>query len=130
MVRAFVAVARQLGEALVDERQPSFDFGEHGLRSALLLRNAAGKSVKRRTRPIDMGAKRSSGFDSGGTDARRGLLDKGSHSRGLRVDSRTDFVECRRRGLEKRRQCSGKARFGLADTRGGGGSRAFDFGKP
>ena len=40
MVRAHVAICRQLGETLVDQRQAAIDLGDHALRGAILFGDA------------------------------------------------------------------------------------------
>ena len=48
MVRALVAIGGELGEALVDQRQAAVDLGDHALRGAILLGDAARQAFERR----------------------------------------------------------------------------------
>src|SRR5205823_5450289 len=42
-----IAMRGELGEALIDQRQSALDFGEHALRSTILLGDAARQALER-----------------------------------------------------------------------------------
>ena len=125
----FVAVGRELGEALIDQREPAVDLGDHPLRRAFLLRNASREAVERRIRPLDVRSERARGFHSGGADSRRCLLDQGRNRGGLGVDPRPDFVKRGRRPVEQGVKRAREIRLSLADPGGRANSGGVDLGE-
>src|SRR4029079_13872582 len=92
-VGPLVAMARKLGEALVDERKPSLDLRDHPLRVTLLLGDTARQPFEGRVGMIDIGRESFRSVCASLSDSGRRLLNQSRYGCRLGIDARPDFLE-------------------------------------
>ena len=131
MIGAFVAIRRELGEALVDQRETAVDLGDHALRCAFLLGDPARQGFERVCwRDRCWRASVSAALGAGLADAGGRLLDQGRDRGRLGVDAGANLLEGFGGSLEQCIERAGKARLSLVDRAGGSSAGDFDLGQP